>query len=104
MCEIPQSDDGKFRMTPGFTSSAGNTYEAYLKNAFDCLHRKGGKMMTIPLHSRITGKPGRSEALRKHLKYISEKEGVWVTARKEIAKHYLSTFPYKPGSRAGRSE
>lgn len=91
-------------MSPGFTSSAGNTYEAYLKDAFDCLYREGGKMMTIPLHSRITGKPGRSEALRKFMKYISEKEGVWVTTRREIAKHYRETFPYKPGSRAGGSD
>jgi len=97
-------NDGKFHMSPGFTSSAGNTYEAYLKNAFDCLYREGGKMMTIPLHSRITGKPGRSEALRGFMGYVMSKEGVWVATRREIADHYRSTFPYKPGSKAGGSE
>ena len=61
-------------------------------------------MMNIPLHSRITGKPGRSEALRRFCEYINEKEGVWVTTRRDIAKHYRETFPYKPGSRKGGSE
>ncbi|KAI8205635.1 Chitin deacetylase 1 [Colletotrichum sp. SAR 10_76] len=89
-------NDGKFHMSPGFGSSVAETYEQYLKNTFDCLHREGGKLMNIPLHTRIIGKPGRSEALRKFMKYISEKEGVWVTTRRDIAKHMRAEFPYKP--------
>lgn len=58
-------------------------------------------MMNIPLHSRVTGKAGRSEALRNFCEYISKKEGVWVTTRKDIAKYYKEKFPYKPGSRCG---
>lgn len=96
-----EGNDGKFHMLPGFVSSSGNTYEQYLKDTFDCLYREGGKMMTIPLHSRIAGKPGRSESLRKFMKYISEKEGVWVANRRDIAEHYRKTFPYKPGSKTG---
>lgn len=92
-------NDGKFHMAPGFMSSAGQTYEDYLKSTFDCLYREGGKMMNVPLHSRITGKAGRSEALRRFCEYISKKEGVWVTTRRDIATHYRETFPYKPGSR-----
>ena len=88
-------------MLPGFVSSAAAVYEQYLKDAFDCLYREGGKMMTIPMHSRIVGKPGRSESLRRFMKYISEKEGVWVTTRKEIANHYREKFPYRPGSKTG---
>lgn len=89
-------------MAPGFTSSSGQLYEQYLKSTFDCLYREEpGKMMNIPLHSRITGKAGRSEALRNFLRYISEKPGVWVTTRRDIAKHYKSKFPYRPGSRKG---
>jgi peptidoglycan/xylan/chitin deacetylase (PgdA/CDA1 family) len=94
-------NDGKFHMLPGFVSSAGAVYEQYLKDTFDCLYREGGKMMTIPLHSRIAGKPGRSESLRNFMKYISEKEGVWVASRRDIAKHYRDTFPYVPGSKTG---
>ncbi|EXF74252.1 chitin deacetylase 1 [Colletotrichum fioriniae PJ7] len=89
-------NDGKFHMSPGFGSSVAETYEQYLKNTFDCLYREGGKLMNIPLHTRIIGKPGRSEALRKFMKYIAEKEGVWVTTRRDIAKHMRTDFPYKP--------
>ncbi|KAK1445693.1 chitin deacetylase 1 [Colletotrichum melonis] len=60
-------NDGKFHMSPGFGSSVAETYEQYLKNTFDCLYREGGKLMNIPLHTRIIGKPGRSEALRKFM-------------------------------------
>ncbi|KAI6831028.1 chitin deacetylase 1 [Hortaea werneckii] len=94
-------NDGKFHMAPGFMSSAGQTYEDYLKSTFDCLYREGGKMMNIPLHSRITGKAGRCEALRRFCEYVSQKEGVWVTTRRDIANHYRTTFPYKPGSARG---
>lgn len=37
------------------------------------------------------------------MKYISEKEGVWVASRRDIANHYRTTFPYKPGSKTGGS-
>lgn len=89
-------NDGKFHMSPGFGSSVAESYEKYLKNTFDCLYREGGKMMNIPLHTRIIGKPGRSEALRNFMKYISNKEGVWVTTRRGIAHHMREKFPYKP--------
>ncbi|KAF2756459.1 putative chitin deacetylase [Pseudovirgaria hyperparasitica] len=92
-------NDGKFHMAPGFGSSVAETYEKYLKNTFDMLYREGassGKMMTIPLHTRITGKPGRCEALRNFMMYISEKEDVWVTTREQIARHMHEEFPYKP--------
>ncbi|KAI1337792.1 glycoside hydrolase/deacetylase [Xylariaceae sp. FL0016] len=90
------TNDGKFHMSPGFGSSVAESYVQYLKNTFDCLYREGGKMMNIPLHTRIIGKPGRSEALRQFMKYVSEKEGVWVTTRRDIAKHMREKFPYKP--------
>lgn len=94
-------NDGKFHMSPGFVTSAGQTYEAYLKSTFDMLYREGGKMMNVPMHARIVGKAGRAEALRNFMRYVSEKEGVWVATRREIAEHYRERFPYKPGSRAG---
>ncbi|KAI1769351.1 putative chitin deacetylase [Hypoxylon sp. FL1150] len=89
-------NDGKFHMSPGFGSSVAETYENYLKNTFDCLYREGGKIMNIPMHTRIIGKPGRSEALRKFMQYIASKPGIWVTTRRDIAKHMKSEFPYKP--------
>jgi len=91
--------DGKFHMSPGFVGS--HMYLEYLKSTFDMLYREGvsgyPKMMNIPLHSRIIGKPGRSEALREFMLYIQKHEGVWVATRKEIAEHFKEKFPYKPG-------
>ncbi|CAG8246540.1 unnamed protein product [Penicillium nalgiovense] len=89
-------NDGKFHMSPGFGSSVGESYENYLKNTFDMLYREGGKMMNIPLHTRIIGKPGRCEALHNFMKYVADKPDVWVTTRRDIAKHFRSRFSYKP--------
>lgn len=96
--DISVRADGKFHMSPGFVGS--DMYEKYLKATFDMLYREGGKIMNIPMHSRIIGKPGRSEALRNFMKYIQGHEGVWVTTRREIAQHFKGKFPYRPGHRA----
>jgi peptidoglycan/xylan/chitin deacetylase (PgdA/CDA1 family) len=93
------SSDGKFHMSPGFVGSA--MYLDYLKSTFDMLYREGcngtPKLMNIPMHSRIVGKPGRAEALRTFMLYVKEHEGVWVATREEIARHFKEKFPYSPG-------
>jgi peptidoglycan/xylan/chitin deacetylase (PgdA/CDA1 family) len=95
--------DGKFHMSPGFVGST--MYLDYLKSTFDMLYREGGKIMNIPMHSRIVGKPGRSEALRTFMLYVKEHEGVWVAKREEIAEHFKEKFPYVPGHLApGRKQ
>jgi hypothetical protein len=55
--------------------------------------------MNIPMHSRIMGKPGRSEDLRKFMLYVKEKAAgdVWVAKREEIAEHFREKYPYVPG-------
>jgi hypothetical protein len=54
-------------------------------------------MMTIALHCRCIGKPGRFQALKKIVDYIASKEGVWVATRTQIAEHFRENFPYKKG-------
>ena len=54
-------------------------------------------MMTVALHCRISGKPGRATALREFIEYIAGKEGVWVARRKDIAVHFRNKFPYRKG-------
>ncbi|TVY41990.1 Chitin deacetylase [Lachnellula occidentalis] len=94
-------NDGKFHMSPGFVGS--HMYLDYLKSTFDMLLREGQtgspKLMNIPMHSRIIGKPGRAEALRSFMLYVKEKGGdeVWVATREEIAEHFKKEFPYVPG-------
>lgn len=83
-------------------------YLDYLKSTFDMLLREGRsgspKLMNIPLHTRIIGKPGRSEALRNFMLYIKAQaafEGeIWVTTRQEIAEHFKGVYPYVPGNLA----
>ncbi|KAI0478571.1 glycoside hydrolase/deacetylase [Xylariaceae sp. FL0804] len=58
------TNNGKFHISPGFRSSVAELYMQYLKNTFDYLYREGGRIINIPLHTRIIGNPGRSEALR----------------------------------------
>jgi hypothetical protein len=84
----------------------------HLKGTFDMFLREGRgtdafpgspKLMNIPLHTRIIGKPGRSEALREFMLYVKEKGGddVWVATREEIATHFKGVYPYKPGELGG---
>lgn len=88
------TNDMKFhRVNDGF---GGASWFEYLVDTFDMLYAEGGRMMTMGIHARIVGKPGRASALRRFFEYISQKEGVWVTTRGEIAKHWKSKYPYKP--------
>ncbi|KAL4783801.1 hypothetical protein BJX76DRAFT_357702 [Aspergillus varians] len=100
---IPYSydcNDFKFH-TPGsgFRDPAG--FLTHLKNAFDVLYEEGvegmPKMMTIGLHCRIIGRPGRFKALQEFVEYIEGKEGVWVATRTEIAEAFREAYPYKRG-------
>ena len=55
------------------------------------------KMMTVGLHCRIIGKPGRFAELKRFVEYVSSKEGVWVATRGEIARAWVKERPYKVG-------
>lgn len=96
-------NDFKF-LTPatGFRDPGG--FYDHIKNAFDVLYEEGEagspKMMTVGLHCRIIGKPGRFKALQDFVKYIESKEGVWVATRTQIAESFREQFPYKPGELA----
>lgn len=92
-------NDVKFHSPSGVSTASG--FEEYLRTAFDVLYAEGEdgmpKMMTIGLHCRISGKPGRFAAVRDFVQYIASKPDVWVTTRKDIALHYREKFPYKKG-------
>jgi peptidoglycan/xylan/chitin deacetylase (PgdA/CDA1 family) len=66
---------------------------------FDYLYQEGvegsPKMVTIALHSRLIGRPGRLAGLRQFIEYIASKPDVWVTTRADIAKHWREKYPYK---------
>jgi hypothetical protein len=66
-----------------------------LKDSFDALYREGEtspKMMSVGMHARILGRPGRIIAMRKFLEYISTFDNVWLCSRSEIADHWYKNF------------
>jgi peptidoglycan/xylan/chitin deacetylase (PgdA/CDA1 family) len=76
---------------------AGSDFADYVNDAVDWLHVEGGKMLSIGLHLRMIGRPGRMGALVAILEHISGKQGIWVTRRGDIARHWLNVFPDQDG-------
>ncbi|PVZ87619.1 allantoinase PuuE [Serratia sp. S1B] len=84
-----ESNDMKFCSAGGFNS--GEQFYQYLKDAFDVLYAEGDtapKMLSIGMHCRILGKPGRFKALQRFLDYIQSHERVWICRRQDIAEHW----------------
>ncbi len=76
---------------------AGASFFEYLRDAFDVLYAEGGRMMSVGLHARIIGKPGRIGQLQRFLEYVCAKPDVWVCTRAEIAAHWRAVHPFEGG-------
>ena len=89
------ANDMRFATPQGF--NAGTQFFDYLKDSFDALYAEGldgtPKMMSIGLHCRLIGRPGRIMALQRFLDYIQGIEGVWVARRIDIANHWAKHHP-----------
>jgi putative urate catabolism protein len=88
------ANDMKFSVAPGFTSPDG--FYGYLKDAFDVLYAEGKtspKMMSVGLHTRLAGRPGRARALERFLDDITGRDDVWVARRVDIARHWIAHHP-----------
>ena len=79
-------NDMKFLIPNGFAT--GDDFYTYLVDTFEQLYEEGGRMMNVGLHCRIVGRPGRARALDRFLEHVASREGVWVTTRAEIARHW----------------
>ncbi len=94
-------NDMRFATPQGFNS--GDQFFTYLKDTFDCLYAEGtegqAKMMSVGLHCRLIGRPGRIQALRRFVEYVQSFEGVWCATREDIASHWSQTHPPKPHMR-----
>jgi putative urate catabolism protein len=80
------ANDFKFLIPNGFTT-AQQFYE-YLVDSFDQLYEEGGRMMSVGLHCRIIGRPGRVSALDRFLGHVKSRDRVWVATRADIARHW----------------
>ncbi|MFS7220168.1 allantoinase PuuE [Rahnella inusitata] len=89
-----ETNDMRFASPQGFNT--GEQFYTYLKDTFDVLYEEGetsAKMMSIGMHCRILGRPGRFRALQRFLDYVESHERVWVCKRQEIADHWEREHP-----------
>ena len=87
------NNDMRFATNQGF--NCGDQFFNYLKDSFDVLYKEGEKnpkMMSVGLHCRLVGKPGRLKSLEKFLDYVLQHEDVWICKRIEIAKHWIKNY------------
>jgi putative urate catabolism protein len=88
------NNDMRFATQQGFNS--GDQFFAYLRDAFDVLYAEGEsapKMMSIGLHCRLVGRPGRAAALARFLDYVQQQDQVWLCRRVDIARHWHEHHP-----------
>lgn len=92
------ANDMRFATPQGFNS--GDQFFTYLKDSFDCLYEEGAtapKMLSVGLHCRLAGRPGRAAPLARFLDYVSSKQGVWFARRIDIARHWIARHPPNAG-------
>jgi len=88
------ANDMRFCAVQGFNS--GEQFFTYLKDSFDTLYAEGEtepKMLSVGLHCRIAGRPGRAEAVARFLDYVQSHDRVWIARRIDIARHWLERHP-----------
>ena len=90
------NNDMRFVSNQGFNT--GDHFFTYLKDSFDALYEEGKtnpKMMSVGLHCRLVGRPGRIQSLKRFLEYVLSHEDVWICKRIDIAKHWIKNYPIK---------
>jgi putative urate catabolism protein len=91
-----EANDMRFVAAQGFNS--GDQFFNYLKDAFDTLYAEGAvapKMMSVGLHCRVIGRPGRIASLKRFLDYVGGHSSVWIARRIDIARHWIATYPHR---------
>ncbi len=94
-------NDMRFVQAQGFNT--GDHFFNYLKDSFDALYAEGEtapKMMSIGMHCRLLGKPGRIGSLKRFLDYVQSHEKVWICRRIDIAQHWKKVHPFQPATGA----
>lgn len=100
------ANDMRFSSGQGF--GTGVEFFDYLRDSFDMLYAEGAagapKMMSIGLHCRLAGRPGRAMAIKRFLDHARAHEGVWFATRLDIARHWARTHPYRSGLRPSQMD
>lgn len=93
------TNDMRFATAQGF--NCGDQFYQYLKDSFDTLYEEGAeapKLLSIGLHCRLVGRPGRTAALERFLRYARSHERVWFSRRVDIARHWHLHHPCRPAA------
>lgn len=85
------ANDMKMVALNGFTD--GEQFFRYLRDTFDQLAEEGGRMMSVGLHGRIAGRPGRARALARFVDHVVANGAAWVARRIDIARHWIAEHP-----------
>ena len=88
------ANDMRFATAQGFNT--GEQFFTYLRDAFDTLYAEGAerpRMMSVGMHARLLGRPGRIAGLRRFLDHVAGHDRVWVARRVDIARHWRETYP-----------
>ncbi|MGZ8259237.1 MAG: polysaccharide deacetylase family protein, partial [Caldimonas sp.] len=91
------ANDMRFASSQGFAQ--GDDFFVYLRDSFDVLHAEGADtpaMLSVGMHARLLGRPGRLRALQRFLDHVEAHDGVWVTRRIDIARHWTREHPFDP--------
>nr|WP_111298759.1 allantoinase PuuE [Paracoccus saliphilus] len=100
------ANDMRFSSGQGF--GTGVEFFDYLRDTFDVLYAEGAagapKMMSIGLHCRLAGRPGRAMAIRQFLDHARAHQGVWFASRLDIARHWAATHPHQPRLRPSQMD
>jgi len=89
-----ETNDNRFDGNAGF--STGDDFFQYMRDAFDMLYREGAeepKMLSIGLHDRLIGRPGRAGGLARFLDHVLAHDDVWVATGEDIARHWIARHP-----------
>lgn len=89
-------DTNDMRFYDGYAFVRGGDFAGYVADAYDWLHEEGAHrpvMMSVGLHTRIIGRPGRVAGLLAALRHMQQKGGAWFARREDIARHWLATVP-----------
>jgi peptidoglycan/xylan/chitin deacetylase (PgdA/CDA1 family) len=95
------NNDMKFAVPAGFAT--GEEWLAHVRDAFDVLYAEGAdqpRMMSVGLHMRLMGRPGRAAALARFLDHVQRHDRVWICRRLDIARHWIAHHPYQARSRS----
>jgi len=90
-------NDMRFALPQGFAN--GDAFFAYLRDAFDVHYAEGAErpsMMSVGMHCRLLGRPGRLRGLQRFLDHVQRHDRVWVARRIDIARHWTATHPFDP--------